>query len=89
MVGAATVVGTNGWYQLQLDDRTIYKQCMRIADLRPVGFDATRQLPATYELCTAALDGAIATLTWEKEGRCLPYACTLHAEADGRALKAR
>ena len=90
VVGAATVVGTNGWYQLQLDDRTIYKQCMRIADLRPVGFDATRQLPATYELCTAALDGAIATLTWEKgEGRFLPYACTLHAEADGRALKVR
>jgi hypothetical protein len=75
--------------QLQLDDRTIYKQCVRITALRPVGFDATRQLPATYELCTAALDGAIATLTWEKEGRCLPYACTLHAEADGRALKAR
>jgi len=89
VVGAATVAGTNGWVQLQLDDRTIYKQCVRITALRPVGFDATRQLPATYELCTAALDGAIATLTWEKEGRCLPYACTLHAEADGRALKAR
>ena len=56
---------------------------------RPVGFDAKRQLPASYELCTSALDGAIAMLTWEKAGRILPYACTLHAEPDGRAVKAR
>ena len=36
VVGAATT-STRGWIQLQLDDRTIYKQCVRMADLRPVG----------------------------------------------------
>ena len=89
VVGKAEVAGSRGgWYYLRLDDRTTHKQCVRATDLRPVGFEL-RQLPATHELCAAALDGALACLTWEKEpggGRFVPFACRLRAEADGQSL---